>query len=89
MTMEYRKKYERKEGYQFIIDLRDRYKGKTAAGMRSTLQTLVQSNTLSEFTFRDDAGGTRNYYVDVRIPSGEETTGHLEDGQMLVEVKEL
>ena len=89
MTMEYRKKYERKEGYQFIIDLRDRYKGKTAAGMRSTLQTLAQSNTLSEFTFRDDAGGTRNYYVDVRIPSGEETTGHLEDGQTLVEVKEL
>ena len=89
MTMEYRKKYERKEGYQFIIDLRDRYKGKTAAGMRSTLQTLAQSNTLSEFTFRDDAGGTRNYYVDVRIPSGEETTGYLEDGQTLVEVKEL
>ena len=89
MTMEYRKKYERKEGYQFIVDLSDRYKGKTAAGMRSTLQTLVQSNTLSEFTFRDDTGGTRNYYVDVRTPSGEEMTGHMEYGQTLVEVKEL
>lgn len=90
MTMEYRKKYERKEGYQFVIDFNlARYKGNTAAKMRSALQTLIESNTLSEFTFRDDAGGTRNIYVDVRIPSAEEETGHLEEGQTLVEVKEL
>ena len=90
MTMEYRKKYERKEGYQFVIDFNlARYKGSTPAKRRKALQALVESNTLSEFTFRDDSGGTRNIYVDVRIPSAEEETGHLEEGQTLVEVKEF
>lgn len=89
MTLEHRKKYERKEGFTFVIDLKDRYKGNTAAKLRKALKTLVESNTLSEFTFRDDSGGSRNYYVDVRIPSAEESTGHLEEGQTLVEVKEL
>lgn len=88
MTLEYRKKYERKEGFQFVVDLTKNYNGLTPAKMRAALQTLVESNTLSEFTFRDDTAN-RNYYVDVRIPTAEESTGHLEEGQTLVEVREL
>ena len=90
LTLEYRKKFERKEGYTFLVDMtKGRWKGNTPAKLRSALQRLVGLNTLSEFTFRDDSGGTRNFYVDVRIPSASERTGHIEEGQTLVEVKEL
>ncbi len=89
MTLEYRKKFERKEGFSFVLDFTGPYNGQSAAKRRTSLQALVESNTLSEFTFRNDSGGSRNYYVDVRIPGAEEDTGHLETGQTLVEVREL
>ena len=41
-----------------------------------------------EFTFRDDAGGTRNYYVDVVSASGMEFTGHDERGSTQISVVE-
>jgi hypothetical protein len=49
--------------------------------LRSNLVTAIENRQLVEFTFRDDSGGTRNYYVDIASASGLEYTGYDERGQ--------
>ena len=49
--------------------------------LRSNLVTAIESKKLVEFTFRDDSGGTRNYYVDIASASGLEYTGYDERGR--------
>ena len=56
------------------------YKGKTPKALRSNVLSAIDSNTLLEFTFRDDSGGTRNYYVDIINAQGLENTGYDERG---------
>ena len=41
-----------------------------------------------EFTYRDDSGGTRNYYVDVMAAVGMEYTGRDERGTTQISVVE-
>ena len=41
-----------------------------------------------EFTFRDDSGGERNYYVDVTSATGLEFTGYDERGNTTITVAE-
>ena len=60
------------------VDLNNTYKGKDAKQLRSSLISSIESNTLQEFTFRDDGGGTRNYYVDVTSATAIEYTGYDE-----------
>ena len=50
-------------------------------GLRSNLVSAIENKQLVEFTFRDDSGGTRNYYVDIASASGLEYTGYDERGQ--------
>lgn len=50
--------------------------------------TAIESTTLVEFTFRDDSGGTRNYYVDVVSASGIEGTGYDERGMSTINLVE-
>jgi len=82
-TLEYRKKLDLKEGYQVVLDLTrtPEYKGSTPAQLRAALQTAKESETLVEFTFVDDTGNTRNFYVDVIPVSGDQETGHSEVGR--------
>ena len=80
MTLEWRKKLPAKWGHQVQLDLNKEYKGKTPKELRTALVTAIESKTLNEFTFRDDSGGTRNYYVDVVSATGLEYTGHDERG---------
>ena len=80
MTLEWRKKLPAKWGHQVQVDLNKEYKGKTPKELRTALVTAIESKTLNEFTFRDDSGGTRNYYVDVVSATGLEYTGHDERG---------
>ena len=56
--------------------------------MRAALVSAIESVTKVEFTFRDDAGGDRNYYVDVVSATGLEYTGYDEKGESLLEVVE-
>ena len=63
MTLEFRKKLPAKYGHQARINLNKPYKGKSSKDLRSSIVSAIESNTLIEFTFRDDSGGTRNYYV--------------------------
>lgn len=88
VMLEYRKKLAAKWAHRCELDLSRSYKGKTPQQQRAALVTAAESNTLLEFTFRDDAGGTRNYQVEVREMTGLEFTGHDERGKTVVVVAE-
>ena len=88
MTLVWRKKLEAKYAHQVGISLNRQYKGSTPKQLREKLIEAIESSTLVEFTFRDDDGGDRNYYVDVTSATGIEATGYDERGSssiMLVE----
>ena len=88
VTLEYRKKLDAKYGHTVEVDLNKTYKGKDPKQLRSSLVSSIESNTLQEFTFRDDGGGTRNYYVDVTSASGIEYTGYDERGSSRITLVE-
>ena len=87
-TLEFRKKLEAKWGHQVQLDLNKTYKGNTPQQLRANLVSAIESTTLVEFTFRDDDGGTRNYYVDVASATGLENTGYNEGGFSTISVVE-
>ena len=62
------------------VDLTTEYKGYEPIDLRKNIISAIESTSLVEFTFRDDSGGTRNYYVDVVSAAGLEFTGHDERG---------
>ena len=88
LTLEYRKKIAAKWGHTVDIDLTNEYKGKGPKDLRSNLISAIESDTLVEFTFRDDSLGTRNYYVDVIAAQGMEFTGYDERGSTTIQVVE-
>jgi hypothetical protein len=88
LTMEWRKKLTAKWGHTAEVDLNRAYRGKEPKDLRAALITAIESTTLVEFTFRDDSGGTRNYYVDVTAAVGMEYTGRDERGTTQVSVVE-
>jgi hypothetical protein len=88
LTLEYRKKIAAKWGHTVDIDLTNEYKGNGPKDLRANLISAIESTTLVEFTFRDDSGGTRNYYVDVIAAQGMEFTGHDERGSTTIQVVE-
>lgn len=87
-TLEFRKKLEAKYGHTVEVDLNNTYKGKDAKQLRNALVSSIESNLLQEFTFRDDGGGTRNYYVDVTSATGIEYTGYDERGSSRITLVE-
>ena len=88
LTLEYRKKLEAKYGHTVEVDLNTTYKGNDPKQLRNNLVSSIESNTLQEFTFRDDSGGTRNYYVDVTSATGIEYTGYDERGSSRITLVE-
>ncbi len=88
LTLEWRKKLAAKWGHTVEVDLNNAYKGNNPKDLRSNLISAIESTTLVEFTFRDDSGGTRNYYVDVTSAQGLEYTGHDERGSTMISVVE-
>ena len=88
LTLEWRKKLPAKWGHTVEVDLNKEYKGNSPKDLRSNLISSIESTTLVEFTFRDDSGGTRNYYVDVVSAAGMEFTGYDERGSTMISVVE-
>jgi hypothetical protein len=88
LTLEYRKKIAAKWGHTVDVDLTNDYRGNVPQDLRANLVSAIESSTLVEFTFRDDSGGTRNYYVDVIAAQGMEFTGHDERGATTITVVE-
>ena len=52
--------------------------------MRADLQTATAAKINVAFTFRDDDGGARDYYVDISFKDADEETGHDEKGMVVV-----
>ena len=88
LTLEWRKKLPAKWGHQVEVDLNSEYKGKSPKDLRSNLLSAIESTSLVEFTFRDDSGGTRNFYVDVSSATGLEYTGYDERGMSTISLVE-
>lgn len=88
LTLGFRKKITPKWGHTVDVDLTNEYKGNVPKDLRANLISAIKSATLVEFTFRDDGGGTRNYYVDVIAAQGMEFTGHDERGSTTIQVVE-
>ena len=88
LTLEYRKKLPAKWGHTVDVDITNAYKGNSPKDLRVALINAIESTSLVEFTFRDDSGGTRNYYVDVVAAQGMEFTGHDERGSTTIQVVE-
>ena len=79
-TFEYRKKLQTKFGWSVNLNMNKAYKGKSPKALRANVLSAIDTNNLLEFTFRDDSGGTRNYYVDIINAQGLEHTGYDERG---------
>lgn len=88
MTLEYRKKMEAKWGHSVEVDLNREYKGNSPKELRESLVSAIENTNLVEFTFRDDDGGDRNYYVDVASATGLEYTGYDERGSSRITLVE-
>ena len=80
LTLEYRKKLDTNFGWSVNIDINKTYKGSSSKAMRSNILSAIQSNTLLEFTYRDDSSTNRNYYVDITNAQGLEETAYDERG---------
>ena len=70
------------------VDINKDYKSKSAKDLRAALLSAIESETLVEFTFRDDSGGTRNFYVDVASATGLEYSGYDERGVTTINLVE-
>ena len=79
-TFEFRKKLPAKFAWAVDLDLTKAYKSNTPKALRSNLLSAIESNTLLEFTFRDDSSTNRNYYVDITSAQGMEHTAYDERG---------
>ena len=87
-TFEFRKKLTPQYSWQAVLDLNEGYGGRSPNEWWTALRSAVASQTLVEFTFRNDTGDTRNYYVDVTL-QGEEETGADEAGTVAVTLAEV
>ena len=87
-TLIYRKKLDSKWGHMVNVDLSRPYKGNTPKQLRANLVSAIESQTLVEFTFRDDDSTNRNYYVDVVSATGLESTGYDERGNSTISLME-
>ena len=70
------------------LDITNRFGNRSPTQLRAALVTATEQDELAEFTFRDDDGNDRNYYVDVVSATGLEQTGHDESGRSRIMVVE-
>jgi hypothetical protein len=89
ITFIYRKKLPSRWGHQVEIDLSSTHKNNSPQELRSNLLASVESESLVELTFRDDTGGTRNFYVDIVSATGLEHTGYDERGTSRLTMVEI
>ena len=89
LSIEFYKDFSPKWMFEFDIDLVEGFSARSALAARAVLLTAIETATLVEFTYRDDTGDDRNFYVKVRRPRGTEETGREEKGVMSLIAVEL
>jgi len=77
-----------KWGWSILVDCSDEYGGNTSAQLISALNTLIEAQTLAEFTYRDESGGSFTYYAKVASATALEETGHQFRGQYQISLVE-
>ena len=75
-------------GFDVMINLSETYKGKSVIDLQAAIETAIATNTLMEFTYRDDSGGTRNYYVTILSAQALEETGLNENARFRLTLSE-
>jgi len=75
-------------GFDIVLDLTNDHKGKTIRDMQTSVDSAVGNKTLMELTYRDDSGGTRNYYVTVLSAQALEETGLNEKARFRLTLSE-
>ena len=87
IELRWREKFPAKYGWQVTIDAQSGYKGKNPKQLHDAITTVVNTNTLVEFTYRNN-DSTRTYYVDAVAASGFEMTGLDERNQVQLQLVE-
>jgi hypothetical protein len=89
MTLEWRKKLNLKWGFAVEIDITGEVDGQSPDQQRAALFTAVSKTTLCEFTYRDDSGNDRNFFVDIVGWNGLEKTGKDFKGTVSLQLAEV
>lgn len=84
VTLEYLVVEDIKESFEFVLDFREGASALPVEELRAAYVVVKALKTLAEFTFRDDTGNTRNYFIKIRAATGDEDTGYLEEGLVRV-----
>jgi hypothetical protein len=72
LALVYLRQYAFLLGFRMTLDLTKDFRGRTVKELRDQLDALLSIRQQVEFTYRDDGGTDRNYYV---IPRPEESVG--------------
>ena len=87
IELRWREKFPAKYGWQVTIDAQSGHKGKSPKQLHDDITTVINSNTLVSFTYRNN-DSTRTYYVDAVAASGFEMTGLDERNQVQLQLVE-
>jgi hypothetical protein len=88
LELRWREKLPPKFGFSVNIDTAQAFKGQTPKQMMDSITTVINTNTLVAFTYKDD-DSDRTYNVDLVSASGFEFTGLDERGQIQLQLVEL
>lgn len=89
--LRYRKLLPVMYAWAVTLDCTHTHRDQTAAQLTAALKTIISTQTLVEFTYRDDDGTPQTHYVTTKaMPKGEEFTGTKKQGtynMLLTEVE--
>jgi hypothetical protein len=87
IELRWREKIPPKYGFSVTIDANKNFRGKTSKELLDNITTVINTNTLVPFTYKDN-DSDRTYYVDLISASGFEFTGLDERGQIQIQLVE-
>jgi len=87
IELRWREKIPAKYGFSVTIDAAKSFRGKTPKQILDNLTTVINTNTLVPFTYKDN-DSNRSYNVDLISASGFEFTGLDERGQLQIQLVE-
>lgn len=87
IELRWREKLPPKFGFSVTVDATKSFRGNTPKELVDNIQTILNTNTLVPFTFRDN-DSDRTYYVDLVAASGFEFTGLDERAQVQLQLVE-
>jgi len=87
IELRWREKIPAKYGFSVTVDAAKSFRGSSPKQMLDNITTVINTDTLVNFTYKDD-DSDRTYYVDLVSAAGFEFTGHDERGQIQIQLVE-